>query len=127
MQDSSLFDWRYYYLKYKEFRPGRFGKYCWNDQVNKPYEFDVIWSQLNLSENAYNPFLKAVDKKDKLSRSDFGRKIIDNNKYIVSNNEGFSVYSVDTNSLIDKITVQQDENGIDRENRIEKMINEYNY
>lgn len=126
-EQNSLFDWRYYYLKYKEFRPGRFGKYCWNDQVNKPYEFDVIWSQLNLSENAYNPFLKAVDKKDKLSRSDFGRKIIDNNKYIVSNNEGFSVYSVDTNSLIDKITVQQDENGIDRENRIEKMINEYNY
>lgn len=124
-EQKSLYDWRYYYLKYKEFRPDRFGKYCWNNINDKPYEFDVLWSQLNLSENAYNPFLKSVDKKGKISRSEFGRRIIDNNRYIISENDGYSVYSLETNSLLNKIIVKQNEQGIDVENRIEKMLNEY--
>lgn len=120
-EQNSLYDWRYYYLKYKEFRPNRFGKYCWNNINDKPYEFYALYSQLNFSENAYNPFLKAIDKNNKISKADFGKKIIDKNKYIVSDNDGFSIYTTDSNSLIEKITVEKNENGIDKENRIEKM------
>lgn len=124
-EEKSLYDFRYYYLKYSEFRPNRFGKYCFNDIENKQYELDVIWSQSNLSENAYNPFLKAIDINNKLSRADFGRKIIDKDKYIVSDNNGFIIYSLENNEIVERILINQDENGIDIENRIEKMKNNF--
>lgn len=124
--DNNLYDWRYYYIKYSDFRPGRYGKYCWNNMSEKPYEFDVMWSQLNLSEYAYSPFLKLIDKHNKLSKDDFGRKIIDGDKYIVSRNDGYFIYSIDTNALIEKISINQNEQGIDIEDRIEKMKSIYN-
>ena len=120
-EKNSCFDWRYYYIKYDEFRPNRYGKYCWNALLERPYEFDVIWGQYNLSENAYNPFLKAVDIHNRLSREDFGRKIIDSDKYIVSKNDSYMIYSLENNTLMEKININQNKYGIDTEDRIIKM------
>lgn len=120
-EKNNYFNWRYYYIKYKEFRPDRYGKYGWNSLFEKPYELNVIWGNSNLSENAYNPFLKAVDINNKISREDFGRKLIYKNKYIISKNDGYIIYSMENNAQIEKIAINQNEQGVDTENRIIKM------
>ena len=54
-EDSNFYDFRYYYIKYPSFRPGRYGKY-----YRFFYGYSVIWAQHRISENSYNPFLKEI-------------------------------------------------------------------
>ena len=68
---DNLYDFRYYYLKYALFRPGRFGKYYWEDFDNKPYEFVAMYAERNVSTNMYQPFLKEIDP-GHISKDDYG-------------------------------------------------------
>lgn len=123
-EENSIFDLRYYYVKYDLFRPGSYGKYTWNDYTNKPYELAIMLTETKWSENTYQPFLKAVDA-DKLSRDDLGQYIVLSNIYIDCENDAYVIYDNETDEEIDRLPVLQNENGIDIEDRIIKLKNEY--
>ncbi len=59
-ESSSVYPWRYYYIKYPEFRPGRYGKCSWRDMENGFYYMHTLWTENKWSENSYNPFLQAA-------------------------------------------------------------------
>ena len=70
-EKSSCYDWQYYYVKYKSFRPGRYGKYSKDkyDNDNGAYMFTVIHAPQYPSANSYMPYLKAA--KDALAEEGF--------------------------------------------------------
>lgn len=118
---SNEFEWRYYYIKYDHFRPGSFGKYWCNDLENKPYEFSVMSTETNISENTYQPFLKASSRM-KLSKDHYGQRAINGDNYIVSLNSAYVVKNMLSDAEVDKIVVKQNDQGIDTEDRIMKLL-----
>lgn len=117
---NNEYDWRYYYIKYDSFRPGSFGKYSWDDFENRQYEFNVMSTETKISGNTYQPFLSEVYK-NKLSKDHYGRRAIDGENYIVSTNSAFVVSNSTTDKVIEIITIPQNDEGIDTEDRIEKI------
>lgn len=118
------FEWSYYYVKYSEFRIGRYGKYFWNDFENAPYLFSALWGEQKQSENAYQPFLKAIDDKNKISRESFGQRIEFEKYFIECENNAYVVKEIETGETVDRLTINQD-NGVDTEDRILKFKNWY--
>ena len=80
----------------------------------------VMLTESKWSENTYQPFLKAIDEKN-LSRYYWGQRIDAGDKYIVCENSAYVVRNSTTNAEISRLTISQNEQGIDIENRIEKM------
>jgi len=118
-ESNNTYELRYYYAKYDLFRPGSYGKYWWRDP-EKPYEFSVMKTETKISENTYQPFLKAVFK-EKLSKDHNGQRAIDGDNYIVCLNSAYVVRNIVTNMEVERIPIAQDENGIDTEDRIKKL------
>jgi hypothetical protein len=118
-ENKKSFDWRYYYIKYDVFRPGSFGKYNWEDFDKKPYEFSVMQTETQWSENTYQPFLKAVDTKN-LSKDDYGQIISKGDYYIICENAAYVMKSRETNDEIKRLIITQNDKGIDTEDRIKK-------
>lgn len=121
---ESIFDIRYYYIKYSYFRPGSYGKYTWNNYTSKPYELAVMLTETKWSENTYQPFLKLIDD-DYLPRDYYGQYIILKNVYIECSNDAYLVKDNNSEDEVDRIHIEQNKNGIDVENRIEKLKNYY--
>ncbi len=121
-EENLCFDWRYYYLKYKQFRPGRYGKYWWQDFDNAPYCFIVLWTQRQASQNAFQPFLKAVDVNDNISRDELGKCLVFEGTYLECCNDAFLVRDIKTKDEIRRLQINQNENGIDTEDRIKKYL-----
>lgn len=126
-EGKNLYDWRYYYVKYDEFRPGRYGKYRWWDFKNKPYEFAVMWSERYPSTKTYQPFLKEVDPDDNLDPENQGMSLYwDDSSWTVCENDAFVTYWYDeeleesVEIPEERIDIKQNEDGVDIENRIEK-------
>ena len=73
------------------------------------------------SENSYNPFLKAVN--DNVWREYYGNYIyLDDEKLLKETQTSYQVVSNDENKyVLNEFVISQNENGIDTENRIEKM------
>lgn len=120
-EQKKEYSWQYYYIKYPIFRTGRFGKYWWDDFDNSPYVFTTIFQKQKPSENSYNPFLKAVN--DTVWREYFGNYIyLDENRLLKESQSSYQVVSNDENeNVLFEYSITQNENGIDIENRIEKM------
>lgn len=118
----SVFDWRYYYIKYPVFRPKSYGKLWWDDIVNKPYEIYILQTKTNLSENTYQPFLKEVDE-EHLSRDYYGKYItIGDDWYKCTNDSFVKCHRIENEDVeIDRLEIIQNNDGIDTENRIEKF------
>ena len=94
--EKKLYEWRYYYIKYDSFRPGRYGKYYIKQYKDEPgviknYELVVMWSPEAVSSRAWQPFLKEIDK-DTLSRDDYGMKLVSSEYTVICNNSGYLVY-----------------------------------
>lgn len=127
-EERRLFDWRYYYLKYDVFRAGRFGKYAWPDFEHKPYEFGAMWTERNYSQNMYQPFLREIDAKH-LSRDDFGMYLLYSDSYVDCANDAFIRYRLDSGDQeeqeIDRLPIEQNGEGIDIEDRIQKYFSRY--
>jgi hypothetical protein len=119
-ENNQRFDWRYYYIKYDLFRPGSFGKYYWDDFENRPYEFSVMQTESKVSENTYQPFLKAVYN-NKISKDHLGERAIDGDNYIISTNSAYVIKNTLTDIEVERIEIVQNENGIDKEDRIKKL------
>lgn len=126
-EEKSVFDWKYYYVKYEEFRPRRYGRYRWYDFENKPYEFAAMWSERYPSTKTYQPFLKAIDQYDNIDPEDQGMSLDwEDGSYTVCENNAYVTYGYDeeTDSYVEivdeRIDIAQNAAGIDIENRIEK-------
>ena len=121
-EENFCFDWRYYYLKYEQFRPGRYGKYWWNDFDNAPYCFVALWAQRQISQNAFQPFLKAVDTNNNISRDGLGQYLVFEDSYLECCNDAYVVKDIKNNEEKRKLLINQNENGIDTEDRIKKYL-----
>lgn len=122
-ESNSCFDWRYYYLKYDQFRPGRYGKYWWDNFEKAPYCFVALWTQRQASQNAFQPFLKAVDDNKYVSRDALGRYLIYKDTYLECCNDAYVVKRIGSCEEIKRLQIEQNENGIDTEDRIQKYLN----
>lgn len=120
-ESKKEYPWIYYYIKYNLFRTGRYGKYWWNDCNNSPYVFTTLFQKQKVSENSYNPFLKAVS--DDVSREHWGNRIYLSEKvFLIETQTSYQVISNDENEkVLMEYAIDQNENGIDLENRIEKI------
>lgn len=125
-EEKSEFDIRYYYVKYSCFRPGAYGKYYWKDFNNHPYRLLVMQTGQQISQNSYQPFLYEVDHSDALSRDNYGDRIIRNDVYIVCDDRAYVIKKVEDQSEIECLDIQQNEKGIDIEDRIQKFKKYYN-
>lgn len=123
-EETSVFDIRYYYIKYRVFRPGSYGKYSWDDLKGRPYMVAIMLTESKWSENTFQPFLKAVDEK-RLSREHCGQRIIVGDKYIKCENDAYVVRLNATDEETERLTINQNENGIDTEDRIQKLTKVY--
>ena len=116
---KSEFDWRYYYIKYKSFRPGRFGKYSWLNYSTRPYEMLTMWTEKAWSSNARQPFLYEIDAAN-INADDNGQTLRYGDKLVKCLNSAFVVCDAATKTEFARIDIAQNSDSIDTENRIEK-------
>lgn len=119
-ESEKQYPWEYYYIKYPSFRPDRYGKYSWGSYSDKKYEFSAMFTRNKWSQNTFQPFLKEIDEA-KLDRDNLGQSLIYYDKYLViCINDGYIIRSIDSNELLSKIDILQNENRVDIEDRIIK-------
>lgn len=116
-EESSLYPWRYYYVKYKSFRPGSYGKYSNNDMINNPYLFSVMQTRSQWSSNTYMPYLKEVDEPH-LSRDSMGQRLVYGDRHIICTNSAYVLRKNETEEIIEAIPIKQNESGVDIKDRI---------
>lgn len=114
---DGVYPWTYYYVKYPVFRPGSYGKMSNDDVANKPYMYSVMQTKTQWSQNTYMPYLKEADDAH-LSRDEFGQYLVYKHVYIACENDSYGVYKIEDDSLIDTISISQNKQGIDTEDRI---------
>lgn len=113
------YDWRYYYIKYPSFRPGRYGKYSWLDYSKRPYEFLTMWTEFSWSSNARQPFLYEIDPQ-RINRDDSGQTLSFGEKYVKCLNSAFVVCDTATRTELARLEIAQNDAQIDIEDRIKK-------
>lgn len=119
-EEKHEYPWRYYYVKYDVYRAGKDGK-LYNDATEEqPYLFLVMQTKLRCSKNSYMPYLKAADD-EHLSEEYCGQILIYGNRYIMCENGGYLLCDFKTDQLIRKISVKQNEKGIDTEDRVVRL------
>jgi len=123
-ENNNAYNWRYYYVKYKCFRPGRFGIYWWrrnNKKEDGPYDFKAFWAPRQASINAYQVFIKALARELDLDTDPdtWGNTIaLNENKCVSADNAGFYIQNKDNeDDIIAELQITM-ENGIDTEERI---------
>lgn len=116
-ETQSIFPWTYYYVKYPAFRPGSFGKLCNVNKAENPYLFTVMLTKSQLSENSYDPYLMVADPKH-VSRDDLGQRLLYNDCYIITDNDCFLVKRTGSDEELERISIKQNDEGIDIEDRI---------
>ena len=119
-EETGLYPWRYYYVKYESFRPGSYGKYSNNDVPSKPYMFSVMQTKSQWSSNTYMPYLKEADVQH-LSRDSMGQRLVYGERHIICQNSAFELRDNETEEILETMPIQQNEDGIDVENRIEVL------
>lgn len=116
-ENNNAFPFRYYYIKYREYRPGSFGKMHNNSVAENPYMFLVMQTRTQLSQNSYYPYLK-VAADSHLSKDDMGRRLIFGDEHIICNNFSYLRRRNKDDSVVEKIMIPQNEDGIDTKDRI---------
>ena len=121
-ENNNVFPFRYYYIKYREYRPGSFGKMHNNAAAENPYMFLVMQTRTQLSQNSYYPYLKVADGSH-LSKDDMGQRLIYGDEHIICNNSSYQRRRNEDDSVVETIIVPQNEDGIDTEDRITILKN----
>jgi hypothetical protein len=119
---NNLYPFRYYYIKYPEYRPGKFGKLYNDSAVENPYMFLVMQTKTQMSQNSYYPYLK-VACESRLSKDDMGRRLIFGDEHIVCANNSYLRRKNENNEIVETISIAQNDEGIDTENRITVLKN----
>lgn len=116
-EEAKLYPLRYYYVKYDVFRPGSYGKYAINDPDNKPYRYVVMQTRSQWSSSTYMPYLKEVDEA-KLDNDSLGQRLVYGDRHIICENAAFVLCDNETKEEIERVAIDQNENGIDTVDRI---------
>ena len=116
-ENNNLYPFRYYYIKYREYRPGSYGKMHNNSVKANPYLFLVMQTRQQLSENSYYPYLKAASELH-LSKDDMGQRLVFGDEHIVCTNSAYLRRKNEDESIVDTINITQNNDGIDTEDRI---------
>ena len=122
-EKKSSFDWTYYFMKYVEFRPPRYGKYRWENFDAEPYCFAALWTENKMSTNSYQPFLKAVDAHDNISRDELGMRLDFGDYYVTCENDAYVVKNSVTDVEKNRLMINQ-RDSVDSENRRIKIDTE---
>ena len=121
-ESNSLFPFRYYYIKYREYRPGAYGKMHNNSVETNPYLFLVMQTRTQLSQNSYYPYLK-VASDSRLSKDDMGQRLIFGDEHIVCTNNSYLRRKNADETAVEKIDIPQNDAGIDTVDRITLLKN----
>lgn len=119
-ESAGEYPWNYYYVKYPTFRPGSYGKLSNAEVEAKPYLFSVMQTKTQWSQNTYMPYLKEADEVH-LSRDHMGQRLVYTDAYLTCENASYTLRKATDGGVIEILTVLQDENGIDIEDRIIKL------
>ena len=119
-EEEKVYPWRYYYVKYSVFRPAGYGKLTNSHADEKPYLFSVMQTKTQWSSNTYMPYLKAADDAH-LSKDSMGQRLVYGDKHIICANDAYLLRNNEDETVIDTIQISQNEEGIDTEDRIEKL------
>ena len=123
-EESGAYPWRYYYVKYSVFRPGSYGKYSNSKADESPYTFSVMQTKSQWSSSTYMPYLKAVDPEGKrLNKDSMGQRLDFGDKHIACENAAYVLKNTETDEVIERIEIKQNESGIDMEDRIIRLKN----
>lgn len=115
-ESNSIYEWRYYFIKYSSFRPNRYGKY-WIESTSK-YCMYALWTQQKVSENAFQPYLKEIDSIH-LDSEKYGQRLVINSQYIYCEKDRFVLKDKDGNE-IRALVINQNADNVDIEDRIAK-------
>lgn len=118
-EEKHEYPWRYYYVKYDEFRPGSYGKLSNSKAEERPYMFSVMQTKSQWSSSTYMPYLKAADEKH-LSTDDMGQRLVYGDKYVECDNAAYLLKKSEE-EIIETIAINQNEAGVDTEDRIIKL------
>ena len=121
-ESKSTYPWNYYYVKYPIFRPGSYGKYSNSEAAEKPYMFSILQTRSAWSQNTYMPYLKAVDDVH-LSRDSMGQRLEYSDVHVTCENAAYVFTYLGEESVIEKVEIQQNADGIDTEDRIVLLKN----
>ncbi|MDY0143637.1 MAG: DUF262 domain-containing protein [Bacteroidales bacterium] len=117
-ETNLLFEWRYYFVKYSVFRPNRYGKYY--IKTDSKYCMFALWTPQQMSQNAFQPYLKAIDAAH-LDRDNLGQRLLKNNQYLYCEKDKFVLKDL-AGTVINTLQISQDSNHIDTEDRIAKYL-----
>lgn len=120
---TSRYPWRYYYVKYDSFRPGRHGKMRIRDKDGNPYLTTVMWTGSQVSENAYIPYLMEADARH-INKDEYGQRLSYRGKHIICKNDAYVLRVNKDNEVLKSLPIIQDENGVDTEDRV-KLLKEF--
>lgn len=126
LNSNTIFDWRYYFIKYEQMRYDAFGMYWWKDKTNKPYEVIMMHTEKSLGGRNWNVFAYALSKLYDIFELDNyayqGDKLRIRGKNISIDilNDKFIVYE-DGKEPVESF-FKQNEAGIDWEDRLESII-----
>lgn len=123
-KENQEFPIQYYYMKYREFRPGSYGKYAisTHEPEGTKYAISVMQTRTKFSEYTYVPYFKAVDEAH-LTKDDYGQRLVYPHAYIVCRNNAYEVKKIGTDQIIEVVPVAQNAAGIDIEDRIALLKN----
>lgn len=121
-ETNQEYPWRYYYIKYPEFRSGSYGKMSNNDIAKTPYLFSVMQTKTYWSSNTYVPYFKAADEAH-LSKDSMGQRLVYDSTgcYIICENAAYVLKKIEDDSVLDTVEIAQTQNGIDIEDRVVKL------
>lgn len=128
-EEKENYPFRYYYIKYDEYRPDSYGK-MWNDAdadadadaEAKGYMFRVMQTETRLSEYSYYPALKAASDSH-LSKKHYGDRLIFGDVYITCEKDSYLIRKNEDDSFVESIKIKQNADGIDIEDRIIALKN----
>lgn len=119
-EKQGLYPWSYYYVRYQAFRPGKYGKISIPNKDVEPYLCTIITAREQISENAYIPYLKIADA-DHVDRDFYGQRLTYADCFITCTNNGFEVHERRSRELLETIAIQQNADGVDIENRVDRL------
>lgn len=118
-RDKNRFDWRYYYIVYPCFRPGRFGKYTMFD--NQPYSIVALHAEKRESTNAHQCMLQALIENQAVANSAEWydtRNLTYRKGLLTAKENAFTSYSLKDHEERATFPIPQNEEMIDTVDRI---------
>lgn len=131
LNTTTIYDWRYYLIKYESMRPEKYGMYYWynyREREKESYRILMMMTEKSIGGRNYNIFLKTLLDLDdshcfslgEYAYSGDGDKLISElyGVYITCNDTNYSVFDLADNNLLMQVEIPQ-QNKIDVKDRID--------